>query len=105
MTPEQIAVQFEHHHNEIESLKHRMKKCEEQQSLLNRLVSSTDKLAINMEYMAKEQKEQGERLARLEHEPAEDFKHYKRLIVGCIITGILSCLLGAVLALIIKGGI
>ena len=110
MTNEEIAVQFEHHHNEIESLKHRMKKCEEQTGLLNRLVNSTDKLALNMEYMAKEQQKQGERLEKqgerlekLEHEPAEDFKHYKKVIIGCIITGVLSALLGVLLTLVIKG--
>lgn len=110
MTHEEIAVQFEHHHNEIESLKHRMKKCEEQTALLNRLVNSTDKLALNMEYMAKEQQKQGERLEKqgerlekLEHEPAEDFKHYKRVVIGCIITGVLGALLGALLALVIQG--
>ena len=101
MTPEQVAVQFEHHEQEIKSLKHRMEKCEQQQTLLNKLVNSVDKLALNMEYMAKEQKEQGERLARLEHEPVDDFKHYKRLIVGCVITGIIGAVLGALLALII----
>lgn len=105
MTPEQIAVQFEHHHNEIASLKHRMKKCEEQQDTLQKMALSMEKMAINLDFIRKEQTEQGERLARLEHEPAEEFKHYKRLIIGCIVTGVLSCLLGAVLALIIKGGV
>lgn len=104
MTPEEIAVKFGHHDDELAHLKERMEKYEQQQSLLNKLVSSVDKLAINMEYMAKEQKEQGERLERLEHEPAEDYKHYKRLIIGCIVTGLLSALVGAVITLIIKGG-
>lgn len=110
MTQEEVAVQLEHHRDEIGSLKHRMTKCEEQQSLLNKLVNSTDKLAINMEYMAKEQKKQGERLEKqserlekLEHEPAEEFKHYKRLIIGCILTGIIGAIVGAVITLIIGG--
>ena len=102
MTPEQIAVQFENHEQEIKSLKHRMNNCEKQQDLLHKLVNSVDKLGINMEYMAKEQKEQGERLANLEHEPAENFKHYKRLIIGCIITGVIGAIVGAVIALVIK---
>lgn len=110
MTQEEVAVQLEHHNDEIESLKRRVGKCEEQQNLLNKLVNSTDRLALNMEYMAKEQKKQGERLEKqgerlekLEHEPAEEFKHYKRLIIGCIITGIIGAILGAVLTLIIGG--
>lgn len=108
MTNEEVAVELEHHRNEIDSLKHRMKKCEEQTGLLNRLVNSTDKLALNMEYMAKEQQKQGERLEKqserlekLEHEPAEDFKHYKKVLIGCIITGVVGALIGALLALVI----
>lgn len=101
MTNEEIAVQFENHEQEIKSLKHRMNNCEEQHNTLNRLVNSVDKLAINMEYMAKEQKEQGTRLERLEREPTDDFKHYKRLIIGCIVTGLISAVIGAVLATIL----
>lgn len=102
MTTEEIAVQFENHEQEIKSLKHRMDNCEKQNNTLTKLVNSVDKLALNMEYMAKEQKEQGIRLERLENEPKDDFKHYKRLIIGNIITGILGALVGAVLALVIN---
>lgn len=101
MTPEQIAVQFEHHHNEIESLKHRMQKCEEQQTVLNKLVNSVDVLAVNMKHMADEQKEQGKKLEKLEHEPAEEYKHYKRLVIGCVITTVIGAVVGAVLATIL----
>ena len=65
MTDEQIAVHFENHEQEIKSLKHRMNNCEEQQSTLHKLANSVDKLALNMEYMAKEQKEQGTRLEQI----------------------------------------
>ena len=101
MTNEEIAVQFEHHHNEIESLKHRMKTCEEQQTTLNKLVNSVDVLAVNMKHMADEQKKQGDKLERLEHEPAEEYKHYKRLVFGCVITTVLGAVVGAALAMII----
>ena len=102
LTPEQIAVQFENHEQEIKSLKHRMDNCEKQQDLLHKLVKSVDKLGINMDYMAKEQNEQGERLANLEHEPAEEYKHYKRVVIGCVVTTVLGAILGAVIALVIK---
>lgn len=101
MTPEQVAVDLEHHRNEIESLKHRMKKCEEQQETLNKLVNSVDVLAVNMNHMATEQQKQGEKLEKLEREPAEDFKHYKRLAIGCVITTIIGAVLGAILAIVI----
>ena len=101
MSPEEIAVRLEHDKNEIESLKHRMKKCEEQQTVLNKLVGSVDVLAVNMKHMAEEQKKQGEKLEKMEHEPAEDYKHYKRLIVGCVITTLLGAVFGAVLAIVL----
>lgn len=103
MTPEQIAVQFEHDKQEIKSLKHRMDECEQQQTILHKLVTTVEKLALNMEYMAKEQNQQGERLEKLEREPIEEHKHYKRLIIGCIITGVVGALVGAVITKIIGG--
>ena len=101
MTTEEIAVKFEDHEHEIKSLKHRMNKCEEQQTTLNKLVNSVDILAVNMKHMAEEQKKQGEHIEKLEKEPAEDFKHYKRLVIGCVITTIIGAVLGAVLATIL----
>lgn len=101
MTAEEIAVKFEDHEHEIKSLKHRVNKCEEQNNTLNKLVNSVDVLAVNMKHMADEQKSQREHIEKLEKEPAEDYKHYKRLIIGCVITGVASAVLGAVLATIL----
>ena len=42
------------------------------------------------------------RLSSVEKEPGEDFKYYKRLIVRCVITGLVGAILGAALTLIIK---
>lgn len=105
MTPEQIAVQFENHEQEIKSLKHRMSACEEQQIAINKLVNSVDRLALKMEYMAKELNRQGDQLTRFEQEPVNEYNHYKKVIIGCILTGLLSAILGAVLSVVIKGGI
>ena len=57
--------------------------------------------AVNMEYMAKEQTKQGARLERLEKEPAESHKYFKRTILTSIITTFVGAVIGAVLALII----
>lgn len=102
MTNEEIAVTLKDHENEIKSLKHRMNEREEKDKTLSDLATSVKTLAVNMEYMAKEQQKQGERLERLEHEPVEDFKHYKRVVFGCLITGVLGTVLGAVLATILS---
>ena len=100
MTHEDIAVKFENHEQEIKSLKHRMNDCEDSQALLNKLINSVDKLAINMDYMNKELQVQGKRLEKLESAPAEEYQHYKRLIIGCIITGVVGAILGAVFAIL-----
>lgn len=98
MTDEAIAVRLENHEQEIKSLKHRMDEREERDKTLSELTTSVRTLAVNMEYMAKEQQKQGERLERLEHEPTDEYKHYKRLIIGCIITTVIGTVLGAILA-------
>ena len=100
MTQEDIAVKFENHEQEIKSLKHRMNDCEDSQALLNKLINSVDKLAINMDYMNKELQVQGKRLEKLESAPAEEYQHYKRLIIGCIITGVVGAILGAIFAIL-----
>ena len=100
MTHEDIAVKFENHEQEIKSLKHRMNDCEDSQALLNKLINSVDKLAINMDYMNKELQVQGKRLEKLEQAPAEEYQHYKRLIIGCVITGVVGAILGAVFAIL-----
>lgn len=100
MTNEEIAVKLTQHTDEIASLKRRIGNCEEQQTILHKLVNSVDRLAVNMEYMAKEQAEQGDRLKRLEQEPVDTYKHYKRLAIGCVITGVIGAVLGALLSLL-----
>ena len=44
----------------------------------------------------------GNRLEKVERVPAEDYRHYKRLIYGCIITGIVGAIIGSIFALILK---
>lgn len=101
VTNEDIAVKLENHEQEIKSLKHRMSEREKADEALIELTTSVKTLGLNMEYMLKEQQKQGEHLERLEHEPADNYKHYKRLVIGCVLTTIMGALLGAILANII----
>lgn len=102
MTNEEIAVAFTKHQEEIGSLKHRMADCEQEQKTIHDLTAAVKTLATNMEHMLDEQKEQSKRILRLEQAPLDDYRHYKRLVVGCFITGIVGTIIGAILALIIK---
>lgn len=105
MTNEEIAVELKDHENQIKSLKHRMDDVKDSYKALSELATSVKVLAVNMEHMAKEQTEQGERLKRLEQEPAEEHKNNKRTIITCTITGIVSAVIGAVMTFIISGGL
>lgn len=97
VTNEEIAVRLENHEQEIKSLKHRMNEREKTDETLVELTTSVKTLGLNMEYMLKEQQKQGEHLERLEHEPTEEYKHYKRLVIGCVITTVIGAVIGAVL--------
>lgn len=97
MTDEEIAVKLEGHEHEIGSLKHRMEKQEEQNKVIQDLVISVQKLALTMEAMLKEQSLQGERLKKLEDEPAERWNSAKKtafttiisVVAGALATGLI----------------
>ncbi len=101
MNDRQIALKLNDHDHEIKSLKHRVEEVEQKQSEIGELTQSVNKLAINMGYMLDEQKEQGERLKKLETEPADNAKYYKRTIISCVITTVLGGILGALIALLV----
>lgn len=97
MTDEEVAVKLEGHDHEIGSLKHRMEEQEEQNKVIQDLVISVQKLALTMEAMLKEQSLQGERLKKLEDEPAERWNSAKKtafttiisVVAGALATGLI----------------
>lgn len=97
MTDEEVAVKLEGHDHEIGSLKHRMEEQEEQNKVIQDLVMSVQKLALTMEAMVKEQSMQGERLKKLEDEPAERWNSAKKtafttiisVVAGALATGLI----------------
>lgn len=101
VTAEEIAIKFTDHENEIKSLKHRMDKREKTDEILIELTTQIKTVSFNVEYIAKEQQKQGERLERLEHEPTDEYKYYKRQIISCIITAVIGAVIGAVLVNVI----
>ena len=101
MEEQDVVLKINDHEHEIGSLKHRVKSLEEKQSEISTLTNSVNELAINMRYMLEEQKEQGNRLRKLESEPVDNAKYYKRTIITSIITAVAGAIIGAVLALVI----
>ena len=69
---------------------------------IHSLTSSVEKIAFQMDLTSKKVDKIDHRLEEIEREPGEDYKHYKRVIVGCVVTGIFGAILGALLALVIR---
>lgn len=68
---------------------------------LRKLTVAVESIAATLKPMDDRIKSIDSRLNTIEREPAESFKYYKRTLVGCVLTGIIGAILGAVLALII----
>lgn len=68
----------------------RLKKLEDDMGVLYKLSASIEKLAISMEYLAKEVEKQGKQLNDLEMKPAKRYD----LIITTLISGLLGALIG-----------
>lgn len=73
---------------------------EENMRQINALTVSIEKMAVNMENMLEEQKRQGERLEKLEAEPAEANKQIKMAIITAIVGLVVGFLGNALLGLL-----
>ncbi len=100
MNNEDIAVKIAEHNKEIGSLKHRVGDLEDQTQTIQSLALSIDRLANSIDRMAKEQEKQGERLKKLEDEPAERWNSAKKtafttivsVVAGALATGLIIIL-------------
>ena len=86
-----IQVKLENHEQRLVNAEHRLKDLETDNKIIMELSNSVQKLAINMEQMLEEQKEQGTRLKALEDEPIKNWNSAKRTAF----TTIVSTLAGA----------
>jgi len=69
---------------------------------IHSLTASVEKIAVQMDSTSKKVDKIDLRLDEIEREPSDNYKYYKRVIIGCVLTGIVGAVLGALLALIIK---
>ena len=101
MTQEEMAVALAGNEKDIKSLKHRVASCESHNETIRALLLSVNRLAVNMEHMLCEQREQGERLTALEKAPIEGYRSFKNIVVGCVTSSVLGALLGALMTLLL----
>lgn len=92
MEDSEIAVRLENHEGRIVGAERRLKDLEKESQSIHELVLSVNKLAINMENMLTEQKEQGERLRKLENEPAERWNNAKKTAFTSIVSTVAGAL-------------
>ena len=100
MNDEEIAVKLAEHSKEIGSLKHRTADLEEHQKTIQGLAMSVKELALNMKTMMEEQKKQGERLQKLENEPAERWNSATKTAYTTIISVVAGALASGLIIMI-----
>ena len=96
----ETAKLLANHEQRIVGVEHRVKDLEAMQQSMSDLIRSVDKLAYNMEGMLNEQKEQGERLKKLEGEPAEQWSSMKKTAFTTIVSVIAGALASGAIILI-----
>ena len=61
-----------------------------------KITISVDRLATNTESMTKEIKKQGERLERLEKEPADKWNNFVKVIISAVASGLIGYVIGII---------
>lgn len=97
-----IEVKVAEHEVKIKSLEKRVLKTEEIAESVHELCVSIEKLALIQENMLAEQKAQRKDIDDIKQQPAKDAREIKVKIIIAVATGIISALLGALLAVVIK---
>lgn len=94
---EEFRRRMEEEHSRVNR---RLEMLEENTEKLNKLNTSIEKLAVNMESMLKEQVQQGKRLSVLENRDGEKW----RSVVGYVITLIVGLAVGYIVTSVGIGG-
>lgn len=81
---------------------HQLSEIKEEVKDIRRLTTAVEQIAVKTESIDNKVDSMGTRLSQVEREPGEDFRHYKRLILGAILTSTVSTVALAVLSLIMK---
>ena len=93
MREEDVTIHLTAHEHEIGSLKHRMKHVESQVEAINKLTASVENLASSVQEMLRAQKEQANRLTRLECLPAQEARSMRREVIKATLSALVGALL------------
>ena len=98
---EKLILEHSDFKHDIDNLKRRVTECENQQNAIANLTRSVDRLTVTMGTMVEEQKELKTDVKELKEAPVEKFEHYKKLVIGCVITTIIGAILGAFISVVL----
>lgn len=82
--------------DKMNALDRRLSKVEELSDKLSDMAVTMKGMLTTLENMQKEQSEQGERLRKIEEEPADAWKNLKWTIVACLASGLVGLVLAKV---------
>ena len=97
MTIEEKVAAMEAHGKDIDR---QISDIKEELKDLRELTSAVNGLAISIKAMSEKVDKIDGRLESVESEPADEYRHYKRLAIGGIITGVIGWLFALITTLV-----
>ena len=82
--------------DKMHSLDRRLSKVEELSDKLGEMAVTMQGMLVTLQNMQKEQTEQGERLRKIEEEPADNWRKFVWTAFACVVTGVVGYVLAKV---------
>ena len=90
------------HDEQIKTLFNNMSKLEAVTNEINKLALNIEKLAMNQSQMIEQQSQLKKDVDSIKEQPVKDAHDLKMTIIKLVVTGVLSAIIGALIALVIK---
>jgi len=97
MTIEEKVAAMEAHESDIDR---QISEIKGELKDLRGLTAAIERLAVSVKSMSEKVDKIDGRLASVESEPADEYRHYKRLAIGGIITGVIGWLFALITTLV-----
>ena len=101
----EIKVVLENHEQRLSVLERDIDHLSVLTTSIQEMGMSVNRLAINMEHMVTEQKEQSERIKTLEQVPTDNWNSVRKTTITTIVSGVIGAIVGALMLLLANGGI
>ena len=90
------------HDEQIKTLFNNVSKLEKITNEINTLALNIEKIAINQTSMIEQQKQLRTDLDEIKEQPVKDAHDIKMTVIKCVVTGVISAIVGALIALVIR---